>query len=104
VLLQLREGALEDLAPAALVGDPRLDPSQGLRDRVILLLESLEAVVDLIEAPEHLLSQLDDAEIRLVKPAVHLGEPAIDLGELASPGGGRSFGRGLRRSRDSVKQ
>jgi hypothetical protein len=31
VLLQLREGAL--------VGEPRLDPAQGLRDRVVLLLE-----------------------------------------------------------------
>jgi len=27
VLLQLGEGALEDLAPAALVGEPRLDPA-----------------------------------------------------------------------------
>jgi hypothetical protein len=39
VLLQLCEGALEDLAPAALVGEPHLDPAQGLRDRVVLLLE-----------------------------------------------------------------
>ena len=77
VLLQLREGALEDLAPAALVGEPRLDPAQGLRDRVVLLLESVEAVVDRIEVPEHVLSQLGDPEVRLV-------EPAVDLGELAS--------------------
>jgi hypothetical protein len=33
-------------------------------------------VVDLIEVPEHLLSQLGDAEIYLVKPAVHFREPA----------------------------
>jgi len=81
VLLQLCEGALEDLAPAALVGEPRFDPAQGLRDCVVLLLESLEAVVDRIEMPEYILSQLGDAEVYLVEPAVHLGEPVADLGE-----------------------
>ena len=30
VLLQLCEGALEDLTSTALVGEPRLDPAQGL--------------------------------------------------------------------------
>ena len=39
MLFQFCEGALEDLAPAALVSEPRLDPAQGLRDRVVLLLE-----------------------------------------------------------------
>jgi hypothetical protein len=81
VLLQLCEGALEDLTPAALVGEARLDPAQGLRDRVVLLLESLEAVVDRIEMPEYILSQLGDAEVYLVEPAAHLGEPLADLGE-----------------------
>jgi len=91
VLLQLGEVALEDLAPAALVGESRLDPTQGLRDRVVLLLESVESVVDLIEVPEHFLSQLGEPEVHLVEPAVplgeaavHLAEPAVDLGELAS--------------------
>jgi len=91
VLLQLREGTLEDLAPATLVGEPRLDPAQGLRDRVVLLLESLEAEVDRIEVPEQVLSQLGELEVYLVEPAVdlvepvvHLAEPAVDLGELAS--------------------
>src|SRR5713101_4935945 len=77
MLLQLCEGALEDLAPAELVGEPRLDPAQSLRDRVVLLFESLEAVVDRIEVPEHLLSQLGE-------PEVDLAEPAVDLGELRS--------------------
>ena len=77
MLLQLCEGALEDLAPAALVGEPRLDPAQSLRDRVVLLLESLESVIDRIEVPEHLLAQLGEAEVRLV-------EPAVDFGELSS--------------------
>lgn len=48
-LLQLGEVALEDLAPAALVGEPRLDPAQALRDRVVLLLEPLESPMDFIE-------------------------------------------------------
>jgi hypothetical protein len=84
MLLQLCEGAIEDLAPAALVGEPRLDPAQGLCDRLVLLLESLESVIDRIEVPEHLLSQLGEAEVYLVEPAVHLAEPAVDFGELAS--------------------
>jgi len=84
VLLQLCEVALEDLAPAALVGEPGLAPAQGLRDRVVLLLEPLESAVDLIEVPEHLLSQLGEPEVYLVEPAIHLAEPAVDLDELVS--------------------
>ena len=43
VLFQLCEGALENLTPAALVGESCLDPAQGLCDRVVLLLESRTA-------------------------------------------------------------
>jgi hypothetical protein len=87
VLLQLCEGALEDLAPAALVGKARLDPAQGLRDCVVLLLESLESAVDLIEVPEYLLSQLGEAEVYLIEPAVDFAEPLVDLAEplVAAP-------------------
>jgi hypothetical protein len=98
MLLELCQGALKHFAPAVLVGQPCLDPSQGLRDRVILLLEPLEAVVDRIEVPERLLPKLDELVVHCVEPAVHcvepvthciepvthLGEPAIDLGELVS--------------------
>jgi len=91
MLLQLCQGALKHFAPAVLVGQPCLDPSQGLRDRVILLLEPLEAVVDRIEVPERLLPKLDELVVHCVEPAVHciepvthLGEPAIDLGELVT--------------------
>ena len=101
VLLQLREGALEDFAPAALVGEPRLDPAQGLRDRVVLLLESLESVINRIKVPEHVLSQLGEPEVPPVEPAVdlaelvvHLAEPAVDLGELASHTYSIQFSRG----------
>ena len=44
---------------------------------MVLLLESLESMVDLIEVPEHVLSQLGE-------PDVHLAEPAVDLDELTS--------------------
>ncbi len=55
-------------------GEPRLGPAQGLGAGVVLLLESLEAVIDRIEVPEHLLAQLGEAEVRLVEPAVDFGE------------------------------
>ena len=79
MLPPLGEGVLGDLAPAGRVGEPRLDPVQGLRDRLVRLLESLEAAVDLIEMPEHLLSQLGEAEVCLVKPAVH--PSALDIAQ-----------------------
>ncbi len=93
VLLQLCEGALEDLAPAALVGEPCLDPAESLGDRLVLLLEPLESVIDRIDVAEHLLSQLGEPDVRLVESAVHLvepvvhpAEPTIDLGEVALQG------------------
>ena len=46
MLLQLCEGALENLTSTALVGEPRLDPAQGLGARMLLLLELLEAVIE----------------------------------------------------------
>ncbi len=46
VPLQLCEGALEDLTSTALVDEPRFDPEQGLGARVVLLLELLEAVIE----------------------------------------------------------
>ena len=77
MLLQLCEVALEDLASAALSDKSCLDPPKGLRDCVVLLLESLQSAVDLIEVPEHVLAQLGEAEVYLI-------EPVVDLGELAS--------------------
>src|SRR5438093_4404066 len=91
LLLELREVALEDLAPAALVGEAHLDPAQGLDDRLVFLLEPLEAPVDLVEVPEHIVSELGEPAVDVVEPAVDLGEPvadfvepAVDFGELAS--------------------
>jgi hypothetical protein len=77
VLLQLCEVALKDLASAALSGESCLDPAKGLRDCVVLLLESLQSAVDLIEVSEHVVAQLGEVEVYLI-------EPAVDLGELAS--------------------
>ena len=44
---------------------------------MVLLLESVESPVDLVEVPEHVASELGEL-------AAHLVEPAVDLGELAS--------------------
>ena len=81
VPLQFGEVALEDLAPAELVREACLDPAQRLRDRLVLLLESVESPVDLVEVPEHLVAQLGQ---HLGEPTVHISEPAVDRGELAS--------------------
>ena len=82
MLLQLREIALDNLPPADLVSQSGLDPSQGLGDRLVLLLEPLESPVDLIEVPELIVSQLGELAVHLGEPIVHPGEPAVDLGEL----------------------
>ena len=84
LLLQRGEVTLEDLAPAVLVCESDLDPAQRLRDRVILLLESFESPVDLIEVPEHVPSQVAELAAHLTELAAHLVEPTVDLGELAS--------------------
>src|ERR1044071_1034102 len=77
VVLQLRKIAFDDVAPAALVGEARLDPAQGLRDRVVLLLEPLESPIDVIEVAEHLLTNLGDLALDRV-------ETTVDRGELAA--------------------
>jgi ABC-type Fe3+/spermidine/putrescine transport system ATPase subunit len=81
VALQLDEIALQDLAPPALVGKGGFYPAQGLRDRLILLLQALESAVDLVEVAEHLLPKLGDLSGEL---SVQCLEPAVDLGEPAS--------------------
>jgi hypothetical protein len=43
------DSAFEKLATAALLGHQRLDPSQGLHDGLVFLLQSLETAVDLVE-------------------------------------------------------
>jgi hypothetical protein len=79
-MLQFGDVALENLAPARFVGESDLDPPQSLEDRLVLLLESLEALVDRVEVAEHLVAQLGD---HLGEPTIHGVEPAIDVGELA---------------------
>jgi hypothetical protein len=87
--LQLGEVTIENLSAAALAGQPRLDPSQSLGDRLLLLLEPLESAVDLVEVPEHVLTQLGD-------PAFQRVEATVDRGELATQEFDqlRVFGRG----------
>src|SRR5438128_9180354 len=79
--LQRRQVALEDLAPADLIGEPSLDAPEGLRDRVILLLEPIESPVDLVEVSEHLLSQTGDPLFHRIESTVHRVEPVSDLRE-----------------------
>jgi hypothetical protein len=84
LLLQLAEVPLEDLSPAAFTGESGLDPAQRLRDRVVLLLESLESPVELVEVPEHLLTQLGDLLTHFGDLLTHFTELAVDRGELAT--------------------
>ena len=92
VSLQLGEVTLEDLTPAALIREPGLDSPQGLRDRLILLLEPLESPIDLVEVTEDLSAELaeqsrevtvhsGEATVHLEEVTVDLGEATVDLGE-----------------------
>ena len=81
--LQLSQIALQDLAPTALVGQPRLDSAQGLGDGLLFLLQPLESSIDLVEVPEDILAQLGKNAVDLGEPAVHLREPVAHLGEPA---------------------
>jgi hypothetical protein len=78
---QLGEIALENLASASLVGEARFDSPQGLKDRLVLLLEPLEAQIDRVEVPEHLLSKVGDHP---GESTIHLVDPTTDGRELAS--------------------
>jgi hypothetical protein len=59
-VLQGREIVLEDLAAPAILGESRLDPAQGLRDRVLLPFHPLESPIEFIEVAEHLAAQPGD--------------------------------------------
>ncbi|HET8577387.1 MAG TPA: hypothetical protein VFO18_09830 [Methylomirabilota bacterium] len=80
-LFELGEVALENLAPPALVAETGFDPAQRLRNRLILLLQTLESPIDLVEVPEHLAAELGDLTFNSVKPAVNRGKATICLGE-----------------------
>ena len=73
--LQLIETALENLAPALLVGHEGLDTPETLEDRLILLLQPLQPPVEMIEVSE------DRAEL-LVDRVESRGGPLIYLDEL----------------------
>ena len=80
-VLQLGEIALEHLAPARLIGEAGFNSAQRLKDRLVLLLEPLEAPVDFIEMLEHLLTKVGE---HLCETSIHRVESAVDLRELAS--------------------
>ena len=81
-MLQLGEVALEDPATARLVGESCLDPPQGLKDRLVPILELIEPSVNRIEVSAHLLSQLGDHLAEPGELRVEVGELPIDAGEL----------------------
>ena len=84
LLLQLGEVAFQDLATAVLVGETGFDPAKRLRDRVVLLLEPLEAQADFVEMAEHLSAELGELIVHPVESAIDRGEVAGDFGELTS--------------------
>ena len=88
LVLQLGKITLENLSPAALAGGSRLDPAQRLRDRVIFLFEPFEAAINLVEVPEHVLTQPGDLTLQGIEAIVDRRElVAEELDQL------RVFGR-----------
>jgi hypothetical protein len=82
LVLQLGEITLENLPPTSLAGGSRLDPAQRLRDRLVLLLEPLEAAINLVEVPEHVLTQPGDLMFQCIKATVDRREATVDGREL----------------------
>ena len=75
MLLERRQITLENLPPPALVGQYRLDAPQLLRDRVVLLLQPLQAPVELVEVAEN----LPEALVDLVKAPIHFKEALLHV-------------------------
>src|SRR5262249_49880459 len=78
------ECALEELSATRLVGQRRFDPPERLGDRVVLLVEALQAPIDLVEVAEdflearfHPLLERVEALLERVEPATEDGEPAV---------------------------
>jgi hypothetical protein len=51
---------------------------------VVLLVETLEAAIDLVEVTEHLRTELVEPAVHVVEPAVHGIEPAVHRVEVAA--------------------
>ena len=68
MLLEGGEIALEDLAPAAVIHEPRFDPAQLPGDGLLLVLQALEPAMDLVEVAK----DLREALIDRVEAAIHL--------------------------------
>lgn len=81
LLLQLLEAPLQHLAPANLIGQQTLDPPQRLDDRIILLLQTIQSPIDLIEMtkdfPEFLVDGVEPLVDR-IEAVVDSEEPLID--------------------------
>src|SRR5262249_33329766 len=77
VLSESRQIALEHLAARPLVDQTALDPAKCLRDRLVFLLEALQAAVDLVEVSEDFGAELVEPPIQRVEPLVHRVEPPV---------------------------
>jgi len=79
MLLERRKVSLEDLATPALVRQGRLNPSELLRDGVVLLLQALQPAVDLIEVAENLPEALVHLSLESIEPPIQEGEAPVHL-------------------------
>lgn len=75
LLLEIRHHALQDLTPRRLVSEKGLDPTEGRHDRVIFLLQPLEAPVQLIKVRQHVPELLVDG----LEPLIQRREPAVQV-------------------------
>ncbi|HMH51352.1 MAG TPA: hypothetical protein VK548_14040 [Candidatus Acidoferrum sp.] len=82
VLLQLGQITLQDLAARPFIGVARLDAAQRLRDREVLLLDPLEAPVELIEMAEHLTPQVGNLMLHAVDAPINRVEATRNFFEL----------------------
>ena len=81
--LEIGDALLDDLTAALLVSEKTFDAAQRLRDRVVFLLEPIEAAIDLIEMAENVGSEITQLGLEPIEAAVDLGELALEeLDEL----------------------
>src|SRR5262249_51850551 len=78
ILPERRQIALEHLAPRPLVDQTALDAAERLRDRLVFLLEALQAAVDLVEVSEHFGPKRVELTLEGVEAPIHSVEAPID--------------------------
>ena len=80
---EIGDALFDDLATPLLVRQQGLDAAQRLRDRVVFLLEPVEAAVELVEMTENVGSEVAQLGLEPIEAAVDLRELALkQLDEL----------------------